>query len=196
MITTKIKRVFKIKPRLITSCFLHRRCIYEFNSFIWIGLAHYDKDNNKEKQNVKYTCSEDTTSSARISTSCILDFGSTFFWQPLKNLGSLLIFHIFYIEKLIRTFSAFFWWHFTLKNFYSFFQCYAWTGCIIFLIWAHFHWGSEFSSYEIELRNRVTQNDITLRVTNSKSKNKKLHFELLTRRLNFYFFTFKLLTRS
>ena len=27
--------------------------------------------------------------------------------------------------------------------------------------------GSEFSSYEIELRNRVTQNDVTLRVTNS-----------------------------
>ena len=41
--------------------------------------------------------------------------------------------------------------------------------------------GSEFSSYEIELRNRVTQNDVTLRVTNSKSKNKKFHFELLTR---------------
>ena len=40
--------------------------------------------------------------------------------------------------------------------------------------------GSEFSSYEIELRNRVTQNDVTLRVTNSKLKNKKLHFELLT----------------
>ena len=28
--------------------------------------------------------------------------------------------------------------------------------------------GSEFFSYEIELRNRVTQNDVTLRVTNSK----------------------------
>ena len=56
--------------------------------------------------------------------------------------------------------------------------------------------GSEFLSYEIELRNRVTQNDVTLRVTNSKSKNKNLHFELLTRRLNFYFFTFELLTRS
>ena len=55
--------------------------------------------------------------------------------------------------------------------------------------------GSEFSSYEIELRGRVTQNDVTLRVTNSKVqllffyfrvtnsklKNKKLHFELLTR---------------
>ena len=40
---------------------------------------------------------------------------------------------------------------------------------------------SEFSSYEIELQNRVTQNDVTLRVTNSKSKNKKFHFELLTR---------------
>ena len=33
----------------------------------------------------------------------------------------------------------------------------------------------------LELRNRVTQNDVTLRVTNSKSKNKKFHFELLTR---------------
>ena len=28
--------------------------------------------------------------------------------------------------------------------------------------------GSEFSSYKIELRNRVTQNDVTLRVTDSK----------------------------
>ena len=28
--------------------------------------------------------------------------------------------------------------------------------------------GSEFSSYKIELRNRVTQNDVTLPVTNSK----------------------------
>ena len=44
------------------------------------------------------------------------------------------------------------------------------------------NWGSEFSSYEIELRNRVTQNDVTLRVTNSKLKNKKFHFELLTQR--------------
>ena len=33
--------------------------------------------------------------------------------------------------------------------------------------------GSEFSGYEIELQNRVTQNDVTLGVTNSKSKNKK-----------------------
>ena len=32
----------------------------------------------------------------------------------------------------------------------------------------------------LELRNRVTQNDVALRVTNSKSKNKKLQFELLT----------------
>ena len=29
-----------------------------------------------------------------------------------------------------------------------------------------FNEGSEFSSYKIELRNRVTQNDVTLRVTN------------------------------
>ena len=57
-------------------------------------------------------------------------------------------------------------------------------------------WGSEFLGYEIELRNRVTQNDVTLRATNSKSKNKKLHFELLTRRFNFYFSTFELLSRS
>ena len=35
-----------------------------------------------------------------------------------------------------------------------------------------------------------------LRVTNSKLKNKKLHFELLNRWLNFYFFTFELLTRG
>ena len=29
--------------------------------------------------------------------------------------------------------------------------------------------GSEFSSYEIDLRNRGTQNDVTFRVTSSKS---------------------------
>ena len=29
-----------------------------------------------------------------------------------------------------------------------------------------FNEGSEFSSYKIKLRNRVTQNDVTLRVTN------------------------------
>ena len=28
--------------------------------------------------------------------------------------------------------------------------------------------GSELSSYELELRNQITQNDVTLRVTNSK----------------------------
>ena len=56
--------------------------------------------------------------------------------------------------------------------------------------------GLEFSSYEIELQNRVTQNDVALRVTNSKSKNKKSYFELLTQRFNFYFSTFELLTRS
>ena len=48
----------------------------------------------------------------------------------------------------------------------------------------------------LELRKRVTKNDVTLRVTNPKLKNKNFHFELLTRRLNFYFFTFELLTRS
>ena len=30
------------------------------------------------------------------------------------------------------------------------------------------HGGSRFSSYKIELQNRVTQSDVTLRVTNSK----------------------------
>ena len=40
---------------------------------------------------------------------------------------------------------------------------------------------SEFSSYEIELRNQVTQSDVTLRVTNSKIFNRNSSFELLTR---------------
>ena len=31
-----------------------------------------------------------------------------------------------------------------------------------------FNRGSEFSNYEIELRNQVTQNDVTLRVTNKE----------------------------
>ena len=40
---------------------------------------------------------------------------------------------------------------------------------------------------------RVTKSQkIHFRVTNSKLKNKKLHFALLTRRLNFYLFTFEL----
>ena len=49
--------------------------------------------------------------------------------------------------------------------------------------------GSEFSSYEIEFRNRVTQNDVTLRVTNLKSTNKKFHFELLTQSRKIQSFT-------
>ena len=94
-------------------------------------------------------------------------------------------------------------------------------------------WGLEFSSYEIELRNWVTQNDAPLRVTNSKVfieillssylldfvkywiklwvttskvellffyfrvtnsklKNKKIHFQLLTRWLNFLYFSCKI----
>ena len=69
--------------------------------------------------------------------------------------------------------------------------------------------GLELSSYKIELRNRVTQNDVTLRVTDSKifievlfrvtnstSYIIKLNFELLTRRFNFYLSTFELLNRS
>ena len=61
----------------------------------------------------------------------------------------------------------------------------------------------------IELRNQVKQNDVTLPVINSKifaeaffwvtnltSQNFQFHFELLTRRFNFYFFTFELLTQS
>ena len=37
-------------------------------------------------------------------------------------------------------------------------------------LWANetFSGGSEFSNHEIELRNRVTQNDVALRVGNSK----------------------------
>ena len=33
----------------------------------------------------------------------------------------------------------------------------------------------------LELQNQVTQNDVTIQVTNSKFKDKTLHFELLTR---------------
>ena len=66
----------------------------------------------------------------------------------------------------------------------------------VLLILQSFYGGSEFSSYEIELRNRVTQNDVTLPVTNWKSKNKNFYFELLTRRFSFYFSTFELLTRK
>ena len=52
----------------------------------------------------------------------------------------------------------------------------------------------------LELRNQVTipsyTNDVILRVTNLKFEKKKFRFELLARRLNFYFFTFELVTRS
>ena len=47
-------------------------------------------------------------------------------------------------------------------------------------------------SYQLE----VKKWKVTLQVTNSKSRNKKIHFELLTQRLNFFCFTFELLTRS
>ena len=94
-------------------------------------------------------------------------------------------------------------------------------------------WGLEFSSYEIELQNPVTQNDVPLqvtnskvfieillssylldfvkywiklrvttskvellffyfRVTNSKLKNKKIHFQLLTRLLKFLYFNYEI----
>ena len=52
--------------------------------------------------------------------------------------------------------------------------------------------GPEFSSYEIELGSRVTQNDLPLRRENFYIN---FSFELLTRSFNFYFSTFKLLTR-
>ena len=42
----------------------------------------------------------------------------------------------------------------------------------------------------------VEKQKVALRVTNLKLESIKFHFELLTRWLNFYFFAFKLLTRS
>ena len=39
----------------------------------------------------------------------------------------------------------------------------------VFVLKIVFHRGSESSSYKIELRNRVTQNEVTLRATNSES---------------------------
>ena len=41
-----------------------------------------------------------------------------------------------------------------------------------------------------------TKEKFFFRVTNSTSQNIKLNFDLLNRRLNFYFSTFELLTRS
>ena len=66
-------------------------------------------------------------------------------------------------------------------------------------------WCSELPSYEIVIQNRVTQNDVTLGVTNSKFYRNSsfelltgLHkiLNLLTRRFNFYFSSFKSLTWS
>ena len=66
--------------------------------------------------------------------------------------------------------------------------------------------GSEFSNNKIESRDRVMQNGVTLWITNSKVLQKfffwvpnstsLFNFEILTRRLNFYFSTFELLTQS
>ena len=42
----------------------------------------------------------------------------------------------------------------------------------------------------------VEKQKVAFRVTNLKLESIKFHFELLTRWLNFYFFAFKLLTRS
>ena len=55
----------------------------------------------------------------------------------------------------------------------------------------------EVEKYKISLR--VTNSMVKLlffrfRVTNSRLKNKQFHFELLTRWVNFYFFTFELQT--
>ena len=50
-------------------------------------------------------------------------------------------------------------------------------------------------SYKNELRNWITQNDVTFPVANSNIFIEILPLELLTRRLNFYFITFELLTR-
>ena len=44
----------------------------------------------------------------------------------------------------------------------------TWINFIFSYFTSYLDGGSEFSSYEIELRNLVTQNDITLGVTNSK----------------------------
>ena len=63
----------------------------------------------------------------------------------LKNWKSFLLVKVFYLKK------------FRLKNL-------KWSAAILNYDLTKI-WGSEFSSYEIELRNRVTQNDVTLRVT-------------------------------
>ena len=60
--------------------------------------------------------------------------------------------------------------------------------------------GSEFSSYEAELRKMTPYFELLtrkyfqkffFRVTNSTLSNIKLNFELLTRGINFYFFPFE-----
>ena len=81
---------------------------------------------------------------------------------------------------------------------------------LYFSVFIVLFWGSEFSSYKIESRNRVTQNYVTLqvirnsffesltrlrktsilfRVTNSEMKNKKLKFELQTQNQKLKSFT-------
>ena len=60
---------------------------------------------------------------------------------------------------------------------------------------AKFNRGSEFSSYEVELQNRVKQNDVTLRVTNSKVFI-RFFFRVTKTKLKNKIFPFELLTRS
>ena len=79
LITAKITLDFKISPRTLTSCFLHTRNIYVLNPFVWIGLAHYDKGNNKEKQNENIPFEEKQLPQHILPPLASLDFVRRFF---------------------------------------------------------------------------------------------------------------------
>ena len=79
LITAKITLFFKISPRILASCFLHTQNIYVFNPFVWIGLSHYNKENNKEKQNENILVQEKQLPQKILPPLASLDFGRRFF---------------------------------------------------------------------------------------------------------------------
>ena len=97
-------------------------------------------------------------------------------YTPTSNLSFFTVLLPTVLWQLAHAFPASeLTWLYHVKNKDSFYIVSAWVRQNNFSaisrklgsgIWKR---ASEFSSYKIELRNRVTQNDVTLRVTNSKT---------------------------
>ena len=79
LITAKITLAFKINPRIVTSCFPHTKNVYGFSPFAWIGLVHYDEDNNKEKQSGNIPLQEKPLPQHILPPLASLEFRTRFF---------------------------------------------------------------------------------------------------------------------